>query len=152
MLFHIPMKIVSGGQTGADQGALEAAKILGIPTGGFAPKGFLTEDGPDLRLRDVYGLEEHDSDDWTPRTKANVRFSHGTLIFGDVTGYGTKFTVDTCKIMGRPYIINPNTTEFLEWMTTYNIAILNVAGNRESTARGLQAHTKQFLISAFQTS
>jgi hypothetical protein len=38
-------KIISGGQTGADQAALDAAIKLGIPHGGWIPKGRLTEKG-----------------------------------------------------------------------------------------------------------
>src|SRR5262249_6057013 len=38
-------KVISGGQTGVDQVALRAAKACGIPTGGWAPKGWRTEDG-----------------------------------------------------------------------------------------------------------
>lgn len=55
-------KIISGGQTGADEGGLEGARLLGIPTGGTAPKGYRTENGPNLTLRDTYGLVEH----WSP--------------------------------------------------------------------------------------
>jgi hypothetical protein len=32
-------RVISGGQTGADQAGLAAAKRLGVPTGGFMPKG-----------------------------------------------------------------------------------------------------------------
>ena len=49
-------KIISGGQTGADREALETARDLGIETGGFVPKGWLTEDGPDYSLHDfIFG-------------------------------------------------------------------------------------------------
>lgn len=37
------IKIISGGQTGADMGGLEAAREYGFPTGGYAPKGWMTE-------------------------------------------------------------------------------------------------------------
>ena len=39
------IKVVSGGQCGADLGGLLAAELLGIPTGGIAPNGFRTEKG-----------------------------------------------------------------------------------------------------------
>jgi hypothetical protein len=35
-------RVISGGQTGADQAGWRAARAAGIPTGGFMPKGFLT--------------------------------------------------------------------------------------------------------------
>ena len=38
-------KIVSGGQTGVDRGAIEAALELGFPYGSLIPKGRLAEDG-----------------------------------------------------------------------------------------------------------
>ena len=39
----LKIKIVSGGQTGVDQGALEAAAQLGLEFGGWAPHGWLAE-------------------------------------------------------------------------------------------------------------
>jgi hypothetical protein len=44
------VKVISGGQTGADQGGLVAARTLKIETGGTAAKGWLTEDGPKRKL------------------------------------------------------------------------------------------------------
>jgi hypothetical protein len=38
-------KIISGGQTGADQAALDVAIDHNIPHGGWCPKGRLAEDG-----------------------------------------------------------------------------------------------------------
>ena len=51
-------KVISGGQKGADKAGIEAAWFYGIPTGGVAPAGFMTANGPDLSLRDQYGLIE----------------------------------------------------------------------------------------------
>jgi hypothetical protein len=48
-------KIISDGQTGADRAALDAAIDLGIPHGGWVPKGRLAEDGP---ISDKYHLQE----------------------------------------------------------------------------------------------
>ena len=49
-------KIISGGQTGADMGALLAARDLGMESGGVAPKGWRTEDGPQETLLLSFGL------------------------------------------------------------------------------------------------
>ena len=68
-------RIISGGYTGIDQLGLEVVHALGIPTGGIAPKGYLTENGPNLLLRDRYGLTEHASAKYPPR--ANVEQSAG---------------------------------------------------------------------------
>jgi hypothetical protein len=38
-------RIVSGGQTGVDRAALDVALELGIPCGGWCPRGRLAEDG-----------------------------------------------------------------------------------------------------------
>ena len=48
-------KIISGGQTGADRAALDVAIELGIPHGGWIPKGRKAEDGV---LPDKYQLQE----------------------------------------------------------------------------------------------
>ena len=56
-------RIISGGQTGADQAGWRAARACGIPTGGAMPKGFLTEDGPRPEFAGLYGAREL----WTDR-------------------------------------------------------------------------------------
>ena len=71
-------KIVSGGQTGVDRAGLEAAIALGLPYGGWVPKGRLAEDGA-VPPRYV-GMQEHTSSNYAVRTKANVRDSDATLI------------------------------------------------------------------------
>jgi len=78
-------KIISGGQTGADQGGLEAAKILGVETGGRVPLGFKTEIGPMPDLGPQFGLVELVSGEYAPRTRYNVVDSDGTIIFGSET-------------------------------------------------------------------
>ena len=70
-------KIVSGGQTGADRAALDVAIKLGIPHGGWVPKGRKTEDG---KLSRKYGLKETPSLSYAQRTEMNVIDSEGTLI------------------------------------------------------------------------
>ena len=71
------MKIISGGQTGADRAALDAAIELGLPHGGWLPRGRKTESGP-LPLK--YNLRELDSDRYRDRTEQNIIDSDGTLI------------------------------------------------------------------------
>ena len=70
-------KIVSGGQTGADQGALSACVMARFPYGGWVPKGRRSEKG---KIPPRYRLRQHRSRHYPPRTEANVRDSDGTLI------------------------------------------------------------------------
>jgi Circularly permutated YpsA SLOG family len=59
---HIIMIIISGGQTRADQAGWRAAKVCGLPTRGWMPKGFVTEDGPRPEFADQYVAEEMPTD------------------------------------------------------------------------------------------
>lgn len=132
-------RIISGGQTSIDQLGLEVARSLGIPTGGVTPKGYLTEAGPNSSLRDWYGLTEHESANYPPRTRSNVQQADGTLVLGQLTG-GTKLTVDACLEAGKPYLINPAADEVRAWLNEHRIKILNVAGNRGSTLSARAAY------------
>jgi hypothetical protein len=70
-------KIISGGQTDADHAVLDAAIKLGIPYGGWIPKGRMTETGP---LHPKYKLQEWRTGDYLECIKQNVKDSNGTLI------------------------------------------------------------------------
>ena len=72
-------RVISGGQTGADQAGLAVAKRLGVPTGGYLPKGWLTEAGPRPDLGATYGLEEAETAAYPERTERNVLASDGTV-------------------------------------------------------------------------
>ncbi len=71
-------KIISGGQTGADRGGLDAALHCGLPHGGWCPGGRLTEDG---MIPAEYHLNQMVSSEYLPCTKANVFDSDATIIF-----------------------------------------------------------------------
>src|SRR5258706_8881055 len=70
-------KIISGGQTGVDRGALLAAIELGIPHGGYCPRGRLAEDGV---IDGRFELTELESPQYHIRTERNVIESDGTII------------------------------------------------------------------------
>lgn len=159
------VKIISGGQTGADQGGLQAAKILGLETGGWAPKGYKTELGPNLELKTLYGLRETVSPQYPPRTRMNVANSNGTLIFGRLYEPGSKLTISICEELGKPYLALewPKVTSIsqeLEWeaatyslmrfVLCHNIKTLNVAGNRESKFVGINYLTEKLIVDAFK--
>ena len=131
-------KIISGGQTGADQAALDVAIEIGIAHGGWIPKGRKTEAG---RLSDKYQLSEIDSIDYEQRTELNVADSDGTIIFshGDLTG-GSAFTREMAWKHNKPCLhIDLNTLSeykavviIRDWVQVRKIKILNVAGSRAS--------------------
>lgn len=132
-------KIISGGQTGADQAALDAAIKLGIPHGGWIPKGRLTEEGP---LPEKYDLKEMPTASYPERTKKNIRESDGTLILshGMLTG-GSELTRKTALKYQKPMLhidfnrMIPFDAAVIinNWMVDHDIKILNVAGPRAST-------------------
>lgn len=128
-------KIISGGQSGADMAGLVAGRMLEIATGGTAPKGWRVEmpDGRDSNpALAEFGLVEHQSREYPPRTRQNVNDSDGTVWFGFYNSPGGKLTIPTCKKMSKPYIINPSAEELRQWTIVHRIETLNVAGNRLS--------------------
>ena len=146
-------KIISGAQTGADQGGLEAAAFLGIPTGGKMPLGFKTEDGYHPEFAEMYNVEELATGEYAPRTRYNVVDSDATVIFGRVTSPGSKTTRKMCNESNKPCLVVEEFSEFYyrlfgEFLQMYDVETLNVAGNRESKNPGLQKKVYEFLISA----
>lgn len=146
-------KIISGGQTGADQGGLEAGRELGIETGGTAPLGWKTEKGPMERLLKRFGLVEAGVEGYSFRTRMNILNSDGTAIFGSTDSPGSKLTLKLCKELGKQCLLFPcleDLPEFLdtlpEWLEKHKINVLNVAGNRESRNPGIQKTVKDFLV------
>ena len=93
-------KVVSGGQSGVDRAALDAAIKLEISCGGYIPKGRLAEDG---RISDKYPLTESYSPRYSVRTRLNIKYSCATLIIkeGELEG-GTLFTFSLCKRLKKP--------------------------------------------------
>jgi hypothetical protein len=149
-------RIVSGGQTGVDRGALDAALALGFPCGGWCPRGRRAEDG---RIPDVYPLTENESSRYIRRTRRNVDESDGTLIVtrGMPTG-GTAATAAHATRAGRPCFVAdldraPGTAaapEIRAWIAANGIEVLNVAGPRASAFPGI-ADAARDLVAALLT-
>ena len=143
--------IISGGQTGADQAGLAAAVDLGLEPGGWLPKRCWTDDGPRPDFIQVYKMKECPMEGYPTRTEWNVRDSDGTVIFGNENSPGCTLTKRLCKRLAKPLIINPTPDELRTWVDERKIAILNVAGNRERTNRGIFGRTYKILVEAFGT-
>lgn len=129
-------KIISGGQMGADRAGLDAAAFCYLPTGGWAANGWMIqtfsgENVADMSLK-LFGLKEHPEKGYTPRTKANVKDSDGTVWFGYENSPGGKLTCGTAKRLGKPLILSPTPHELLIWAEREKVKTLNVAGNRLS--------------------
>jgi hypothetical protein len=132
------IKLISGGQTGADRAALDAAIELGIPHGGWVPKGRIAEDGP---IPSKYQLQEMPTNSYEARTEQNVIDSDGTLIIshGELTG-GSAFTRKMAMKHGKPgYHADLNKLPSFQaamiiedWISKNGIETLNVAGPRHS--------------------
>jgi Circularly permutated YpsA SLOG family len=151
------IKVISGGQTGIDRMGLEVARDLGFPTGGSAPKNFMTELGPDPSLAD-FGLVALQQREYPMRTRKNVVDSDGTVIYGDLTG-GTGLTAAFCVEEVRPYLVNPGPAELAAFVQGKEIRVLNVAGNRwtKLSMQQLAGYQEQFresliLIASWQPS
>ncbi len=132
-------KIISGGQTGVDQAALDAAIACGIEYGGWLPAGRKTENGP-LPMR--YALVELESESYPARTRRNIVEADATLIIshGPLTG-GSALTANIAQKMNIPYMhldLNRLSGEVRlkkvqAWLQEIKPVILNVAGPRASS-------------------
>jgi hypothetical protein len=151
-------KIISGGQTGADRGGLDAAIHCNLPHGGWCPRGRKAEDGV---IPVKYHLTEMPSAAYLPRTKTNVVDADATVIFtyGPLSG-GSLKTMTYARHLEKPYYeVDLSRTrhkkavvEIMQWLAgdealndydayfAYPPAacILNVAGSRETHAPGIQ--------------
>ena len=135
-------KILSGGQTGVDRAALDAAMELGIACGGWCPAGRHADDGP---ISARYPLRETADMDHTVRTEHNVRDSDGTLMFyrGELQG-GTAYAVLMAKQLDRPVLaVNvekpPAPADVVAWLMRNGIRRVHIGGQREKTSPGIYA-------------
>jgi len=130
----VPQKIISGGQTGVDQAALDIAMEFEIPVGGWIPRGRPTETGP---LPRRYPLRETGSTNYAVRTLWNARDSDATLIVTSripLVG-GTAWTAECARQLGKPLFILQSPEEFeafQAWLERFRPRWLNVAGPRLS--------------------
>jgi hypothetical protein len=147
--------IRSGGQTGVDRGALDAALLHGVSITGWVPKGGWAEDmisAPGV-MGKYPGLKETRSSSPDARTELNVRDSHATLLIlpthlEDIQG--TKLTLAIAKKYKRPFFVSNGNDldETIAWIESLPFEItLNVAGPRESEFAGIYNIAFDFISS-----
>lgn len=140
--------IVSGGQTGVDRAALDAAIALEVEHGGWCPRGRLAEDGP---IPERYRLRETESAEYPVRTEQNVIDSDGTLIlYRDRLFGGTELTRRLALKHEKPCCVvnmaeGRDILSVRQWIAENSIAVMNVAGPRESSTPGIGRDACDFL-------
>ena len=150
------MKIVSGGQTGVDRAALDAALELGIEAGGWCPEGRLAEDGI---IAEKYPLKELPKAGYLQRTKRNVIDSDGTVIifYGNPAG-GTLLTLESCIKESKAFLlidaeslsIEEASARIQRFIEQNNISIVNIAGPRASEKAEAYGYAKLVMLNVFQ--
>ncbi|MGA9603817.1 MAG: putative molybdenum carrier protein [Methyloceanibacter sp.] len=157
------VKILSGGQTGVDRAALDAAIEKGVDCGGWCPKGGWAEDMP--RPPGVLGLypmlQETPLSDPVQRTQWNVRDSDALMVLLDNRGLrsnGTERAILFGRELGRPILVLDVTRDGDASRAVACLRasgegerIVCIAGPRESEAPGIYALAKAFLLAALDT-
>jgi Circularly permutated YpsA SLOG family len=155
-------KIISGGQTGVDQAALDVAINLGITCGGWCPPGRTCENG---RIPSAYHLKETPAEksDAAPgvnrslRTEWNVRDADALLVLlpnNLKTDEGSEWTIQCAVNCGKPILIMDPfaakaSTQIKRWLESISIRVLNIAGPSETSCPGIGEQTKKLLLATF---
>jgi len=161
------MTIISGGQSGVDRAALDAAVARGLPYGGWCPRGGWAEDCPDppgVRARYPL-LRETSSADPAQRTEWNVRDSDACLILvaagGAAVSQGTVLTGELAARYAKPLLVaDLSAADAVETVAAWLVALLAaqalgtsfrliVGGPRESEAPGIYGRAKEVLGRVF---
>lgn len=155
--------MISGGQDGVDFAAIHTALTLHIPTGGMMPNGFRTQSGKRPAYARRYGMAEHASPAYPPRTYKNVADADITVrIAVDFSSAGEQCTLAAIERAGKPYADIPVTrgdggglvaSEQDIWDAAHAIVelsrrlgravVLNIAGNSERTAPGIDMFARR---------
>lgn len=159
-------KVISGGQDGVDIAGLRAAKFCGIPTGGTMTKDWATHSGPKPEYAQLYGMVAHRSSEYAARTGQNVRDADLTVrIYENPHSSGERCTLTAIgkrpfrdlrlvrqggKLMANMSQID-QVLEAVEQLTKKygRKIVLNIAGNSERTAPGIERFAEKLLIDMF---
>jgi predicted Rossmann fold nucleotide-binding protein DprA/Smf involved in DNA uptake len=137
--------IRSGGQTGVDRAALDAAMEADFPVTGWCPRGRRAEDGT---IPERYPLHPTPSHEYGERTRLNVVDSDATLILAPELRGGTAYTSEIAVDLGKPLLVaDPHTADAArvsEWIEETAANDLNVAGPRESEVPGIYDTAREF--------
>jgi len=149
------IKIISGGQTGADRAALDWAIRHRIPHGGWCPKGRLAEDGT---IAGRYRLRETPAADYATRTEWNVRDADATVIFSiakKLSG-GSRLTAELARAHHRPLLhLNRDAPRgdpaksLVAFLQRHEIKTLDVAGPRASEEPAIARFVRDTLERVF---
>jgi hypothetical protein len=149
------VKIISGGQPGADQAALDAAMELGIDHGGWIAKDRLAEEGP---LAEKYNLEETATGGDSGSSERNVLDADGTVVItrGPLAG-GSKLTVALAQRHSKPCLhldlqrVHPlkASSKLYQWILAHGVKVLNVAGSRSAEDRAIYNDAYQVIWGLF---
>ena len=146
-ILPVDFKMISGGQTGADQAGLDWAIHHGVAHGGWCPKGRRSEDGP---IGPTYELVETPKATYLQRTEWNVRDADATVIFtlDSTLDGGSRRTADFAEKLSKPWIhirasVHPR--YLVSFLAKHAVTTLNVAGKRESVQPGIH----EFVMKVF---
>lgn len=132
------LKIISGGQTGADRAALDFAIGHGFDHGGWCPRGRRAEDGP---ISGEYRLRETPEAEYAARTRRNVVDSDATVVFSMTSSVrgGTALTARLAREKGKPLLhlhaempAMEAVAQLKSFLKDHTVGTLNVAGPRAS--------------------
>lgn len=145
-------KIISGGQTGVDQAALDAAINCGIAYGGWLPGGRKTEAGP---LSSKYIMDEMVSSAYPDRTRKNVEAADATVIIskGLLSG-GSMLTHTLAVSLDKPCLhidllgcdVVQRARAAAGWIEDNSFATVNFAGPRLSSDTSIYASAYELIV------